>query len=300
MEQNTTIAKQRWLILKKALLSKRTSDIPCPASIRSHNGVALFQVTIKDVNSGVWLEYKHEGSPPMTALIKKTSSILSTEDLFEGDNTGNVCIWASEQVMARYCVLNIDYFKNKSVIEIGGGSSCLAGLFVAKYGDVKKVVLSDGNTKAVVNVDNIVKENFYNKINKLGAIEVAKFCWDNENNVSRFATQFDFVLCADCLFKDDIREQLVFAIYKLLKPEGQAIIFAPHRGNSLNNFIDLAKRLFGDSAVELIQKYDEKVWHFHLSNLSSASYDENIHYPYFIKLTKKIKTDPIITAASSA
>nr|XP_039253638.1 calmodulin-lysine N-methyltransferase-like [Styela clava] len=295
------LAKYRWLILRKALLGRRTSDVPSKGSIRVHNSVALFHITeTRNGDLESWMDYKHDGTPPLTVQIKRSLSILSMEDLIEGDNTGNVCIWASEQVMARYCVVNMKQFYNKSVIEIGGGSSCLAGLFIAKYGNASRVVLSDGNNKAITNVDSIIRKNFCNKMDNLKIPEAVQIEWDNEEVLVQYAAQFDFLFCADCLFRDDIRRHLALAIFRLLTSEGEAIIFAPRRGNSMNDFLKLAKELFGISGVSIIQKYDEKVWQFHLSNLNVSSYNEDIHYPYLIKLTKSLKNPSLLTAASSA
>lgn len=48
------------------------------------------------------------------------------------NNTGNVCVWPSEEVLAHVCLLNKHLFEDKIVLELGGGMSNFACLAISK------------------------------------------------------------------------------------------------------------------------------------------------------------------------
>jgi Lysine methyltransferase len=61
------------------------------------------------------------------------------------DNTGNIRIWPSEEVLAFYCVEQRAQFAQKRVLELAAGMSGLAGLVVAALADATRVMITDGN-----------------------------------------------------------------------------------------------------------------------------------------------------------
>ncbi|KHN00469.1 Calmodulin-lysine N-methyltransferase [Glycine soja] len=64
------------------------------------------------------------------------------------DNTGLVCNWPSEDVLAHYCLSHADIFRSKKVIELGSGYG-LAGFAIAAATEASEVVISDGNPQVV-------------------------------------------------------------------------------------------------------------------------------------------------------
>lgn len=192
------------------------------------------------------------------------------------NNTGNVCIWPSEETLSYYVLSNLDMFVDKSVIELGGGMSCMAGLFCAKYGRPDQVVLTDGNKLSVENAQITSRCNEF----ACRQVDCRVLKWDYVN----MHRGFDVILCADCLFFDDARADLIDAIWALLHPDGVALVMAPKRGNTLNSFV-LQSKLKGFTCKQSV-KYNQLVWDKHLGLLENADYDENIHYPVLIELTK--------------
>lgn len=68
-------------------------------------------------------------------------------------------VWPSEEVLAYYCMKNNYVFKQKTVLELGGGMTCLASFAVAKTSDAMLVACTDGNPASVENVKRIIEHN---------------------------------------------------------------------------------------------------------------------------------------------
>lgn len=81
------------------------------------------------------------------------------------------------------------------------------------------------------------------------------------------------------------QEQLAQTIFDLLNAQGEAILFAPKRGKTFDEFTKVAEKLF---YITVVENYDEEIWQKHLVNkVENPVYDENIHYPLQLILRKK-------------
>ncbi|KAM6998120.1 calmodulin-lysine N-methyltransferase isoform 1-T2 [Tautogolabrus adspersus] len=289
----TDVAKARWTLLRQVLRQKQMESPEVKqVSVRRFASFELFsRKTLStqdpsDTSDDQWVEHRSVHFPEYSALLRDYLGPLRVNEVLNSfDNTGNVCVWPSEEVMAHYCLKKRHMFKG-AVCELGGGMTCLAGLMVAICADVKEVLLSDGNEKSIQNVRRLVDKN--RQAGKFGSTQVSTRVvrWDSESDISALEGHFDIVMCADCLFLDQYRASLVDAIRRLLQPNGMALVFAPPRGETLTLFCQLAQQV--GLSVSQHRQYDTQVMDVHLKMLSEGkeAYDENIHYPLLITLTK--------------
>lgn len=203
------------------------------------------------------------------------------------NNTGNVCVWPSEEVLAYYCLCNLDQFVGKRVCELGSGMTGLAGLAVAMTSSASEVLLTDGNEASVQNLDACVQSN----IDSFGKTCVASevLIWDRKDEFIKRANRFDVLIAADCLFFTDYHIDLLHVIVTLLRPNGHAIIIGPHRSGTLKSFVEMVENSDGTRA-ELVENFDSKVTACHLDAVEidgkSGAYDPNIHQPILLKVIK--------------
>lgn len=107
---------------------------------------------------------------------------------------------------------------------------------------------------------------------------------ETDNGAAAFKF-YDVILCADCLFFDDVRLDLVETIYGCLADDGVALVMAPRRGSTFGKFTEAAvNRGF---VAKQTERYDPDIWSRHQHLLESdESYRPDLHYPVFLKLTK--------------
>uniref|UniRef100_A0A336LS45 Calmodulin-lysine N-methyltransferase n=1 Tax=Culicoides sonorensis TaxID=179676 RepID=A0A336LS45_CULSO len=163
--------------------------------------------------------------------VHHINRLWTAQDLIGFNNTGNICVWPSEETLTYYVLDNIRDYKNSNVLELGGGMTSLAGLMIAKYGNPFLVQLSDGNSLSVDNVKISLRLNYFNCFTKASILK-----WEavKSRNILEHE-MYNLILCADCLFFDESRQALVETIdfYLSPKPNSRALIMAPRRGQTL-------------------------------------------------------------------
>ncbi|XP_062178172.1 calmodulin-lysine N-methyltransferase isoform X2 [Alnus glutinosa] len=202
------------------------------------------------------------------------------------DNTGLVCHWPSEDVLAYFCLSQADMFRYKRVIELGSGYG-LAGLVIAAITEASEVVISDGNPQVV----DYIQRNIDANTGAFGATRVNSMAlhWDQEE-ISNLSNAFDVIIASDCTFFKEFHNGLARIIKLLLNKAGpsQAIFFSPKRGNSLDKFLETIDQngLF----FSLTENYDPEVWKRHqefmdCKNSSWSSYERDHCYPVMVRIT---------------
>lgn len=281
-------ARQRWKILASVVKKQRLDKDGNEISVRRFEGFNLFSKQVFHFDNECeadyeWLEYRHDNIVDQPLLIKQRSRKVILEDLTGFDNTGNVCLWPSEEVLASYVLNHKDQFRGKAVCELGAGMTGLAGIFLASFGNPSKVLLTDGNSDCVENMKAIIYQNKP----LFGSTDVSseRLLWVESSDLSDLESQFDLIISADCLFFTESHFGLLYVIETLLKDDGSAVIIAPQRKDALKSFCSKAVSQF---SVAEIKNYDSTMWTRHLlAKEQDPMYDEDIHYPVLLLLSKK-------------
>lgn len=272
-------ARKLWLLLAKTLHKQKCIQDGNVVSVRRVNHFGLLDIIQQEEES--WFLYtlnlkRAEVCECFHVKVCHVELSITANHLMGFNNTGNVCVWPSEEVLSYYCLDNSYLFNNKTILELGGGMTCLAGLLIAKYLRPQYVLVSDGNAISVDNAKNIIQAN-----------QVAADCcilkWGTCSK--HHSDYFDVILAADCLFFDDTRNDFVSTIAYCLSDSGIALITAPRRGKTLDLFVQCAKSVGLYTLV--LYCYNSVIWDQHCSlKLNNPHYDENIHYPLLIIVSK--------------
>ena len=284
-------ARQRWKLLA-SVIKRQSIETECnKISVRRFSGFNLFsKKAVENEADYDWLEYRFHEEALKTDIfvdkplfIKQRSRQVVLEDLTGFDNTGNVCLWPSEEVLGYYLLKHKDRVHGKAVCELGAGMTSLAGVFLAAFADPARMLLTDGNKDCVENIKAIIHKN--KPTFGSTAVSSQVLLWDEQTNLSDLESQFDFIISADCLFFTQCHSELLHVMATLLKECGSAIVMAPHRKDTLDLFCSKAKSLF---SVAKIDNYDSLLWLRHqLAKKENPLYDEDIHYPVLLLLKKK-------------
>ncbi|CAF0768572.1 unnamed protein product [Rotaria sp. Silwood1] len=295
----TELARQRWRMLGEILLSKNLQK-SCEHEDISVMRFKTFGLYIRsslkrdDEDDGTWCKiefpsFEDNQSNILSLDIRLCSTKINYADLIGFNNTGNTCIWPSEEVLAFYCLKEKEIFENKSVCELGGGMTCLAGLALARTISLRELVATDGNEKSIANLNAILKAKT-NEFNWLCPIESRVLIWTRQLNDSSLKQRFDFIISADCFFFEDLHHDLCHTIYYMLKDSGVAINFSPYRSKSLNKFVSIAETY--PFECNIIDHYDDDVFNKHLQTKKlNKNYSSDLHYPILVILRKRQKLD---------
>lgn len=268
-----------------------SSDETHALSIRTFDGFNLVHQTALPFGTSTkllgnsdedWYSYEIKiNGKTFDVNVHHINRLWTAQDLIGFNNTGNICVWPSEETLTTFILRHIHEYQTSTVLELGGGMTCLAGLMIAKYGNPFVVHVTDGNALSVENVKRSLRLNDFNCFTKASVLKWEKTRYENEREM------YSLILSADCLFFDESREALVDTIDYYLSPKinAKALVMAPRRGTTLKAFITQAETR--NLKCDVVENYDENIWRKHLElKQFSHDYNEDIHYPLLIILEK--------------
>lgn len=309
-EAGGSVARRRWRLLARALTRSSEPDEEAP-SRRLASFALVRTAPTRTRPSSRWYDYATVVDGDVVSVeMRSVERSFTADQLIGFNNTGNVRVWPSEECLAYYLMKNRRICRNRRVLELGGGMSCLAGVLVAKYANAKSVTLTDGNATSVDNVRRIVDRNDMTALVRCAVVRwayaddaipkiddavqshVRGSAEDRSNTTLRNnGESYDVIICADCLFFDEARLDLVETIYRWLADDGVALIMAPRRGETFRKFAEAAiERGF---IARQTERYDPVIWSRHMELLDvNVEYKPDIHYPVLLELAKQKKTPP--------
>lgn len=166
-------ARKRWSLLARALTDPPgVQNEAIEPLLRGSFGLLRVEPLL---GSTSWCRYVADlGNESCHVLVQLVCKSFTASELIGFNNTGNVRVWPSEECLAFYLLRNRAICRNRRVLELGGGMSCLAGIFVAKYCGPESLTLTDGNVTSVENVRRIVARNELGARVSCGVVQWAK------------------------------------------------------------------------------------------------------------------------------
>lgn len=203
---------------------------------------------------------------------------------YDIDNTGLVCHWPSEDVLAYFCLSHADMFRSKRVIELGSGYG-LAGLVIAAITGALEVVISDGNPQVV----DYIQRNIDANSAAFGGTKVKPMILHWSREEKSIPDNFDVIVASDCTFFKEFHKGLIQIVKSLLNKAGpsEAIFLSPKRGDSLDKFLEEIEA--SGLNLSITENYDPEVWKRHQQFMNGddswPNYEKDHCYPLLVRIT---------------
>ncbi|CAK9211174.1 unnamed protein product [Sphagnum troendelagicum] len=269
----------------------RFNVIPCcPVSMMT---LATSSSEVDPKSREVVIQYAMPSTPQVKICLRQRNNAdvelndFTVSQQHNVDSTGLVCMWPAEEILTYFCVLHLDLFQKKRVIELGAGYG-LAGLAIAACTEASEVLITDGNPQVV----DYIQTNIEANRGVVGDTKVSACMlhW-SRHQVAMPQLNYDVIVAADCTFFKDFHLDLAHTIKGLLGVSDgcQAILFSPRRGNTLDQFVKACQS--AKLNVGITEQYDAHIWSIHKGFLTNdgnsawPNYDEEHSYPLLLSIT---------------
>jgi Lysine methyltransferase len=237
---------------------------------------------------------------PIAITREKIHRTLSLSDLVSHQynngvgNTGNVCVWDAEKVLA-WVVLHESVPDLDTVVEIGVGMAGLAGLALAASGpSTLHVYLTDGNDSCVLNNEvNVLLMNAAQVLTPGGPkVLCRQLTWSCESGNSGEVFPLppaDWTLASDCTHFEEHHAKLLWTLITCTKVHGIIWICQPARGKSLSRFLDMVDDI--NERLPQVLRVSEQVYNaiersHHSFRATSGTYYADVHKPLVFTMKK--------------
>ncbi len=106
------------------------------------------------------------------------------------------------------------------------------------------------------------------------------------NGAKDLDQEYDIVICADCLFFDEGRPQLLNCLLKALKPGGSAIIVAPSRSGTFEDFVELTQSSQSFVVSAEVTQFSDPFLNVLDKLQKDSRFIPNLHSPKILRLEK--------------
>ena len=132
--------------------------------------------------------------------------------------------------------------KDKSILEIGGGTGLCGIVAALKNFEAKVVVVSDKHDSAVV-LENIRKNLWLNRNQIISRTGVVGFSWGHFEQIlvfeKEFSASYDLLLASDIFYDPDLFEDGVVTVLFLLQNYSSSFLLTSYEERSLQNTLHL-------------------------------------------------------------
>ncbi|KAJ3203533.1 hypothetical protein HK099_001479 [Clydaea vesicula] len=277
---------ENWKLLRQKILNQNLNNSSQYFQCDQYN-FKLFNVIKTFRDSKVFLTYSFLANEEFIKLDlsyeQPTFSLTQYKSEFSGFlNTGNIKIWQTEEFLGYFLLKNGFLFKDKVILELGGGNVGLASLMIAATNFPKKVIVTDGNPKSVQSVSDNIEQN---KVVFKRNMPVSKqLLWGKEPGF-KICETCNFLIVSDCLYQEDMHQSLFDTFDNYLTDETLIIIFSPMRGKSLQNFETKCKEN-KKFVIKTFLNFDEELFEKNLKfKTDFLSYEENKIWPVVLLLS---------------
>lgn len=247
------------------------------------NPPALLLTPHADANYDVQcytLPHTHVYTRERSRSARKTlQELTSHQQQTPIDNTGNICVWDCEIVLAWFLWQSPRIAVGTTLLEVGSGMAAVAAL--AGDGICSQIFITDGHPDCVWN--NRINVRLRQPVASHIQCSVLRWSYDEDT----LLCSADATLVSDCTHFEEWHGQLLWTILRHTRVGGSIWMCQPDRGQSWSRFQQLMECTVQGTVTTLQEHCSDKIDELHAQFLSQSSYEPNRHRPRIFQIIKR-------------